>query len=240
MELSPLVTALLAVAVVITVAQLLGQLADRLGQPRVLGDIVGGILLGPSLLGAMTPELSGWLFSPEALQPKLSRLSPVLGAVECLTVAPVPVGDRLWVTSDAGRPWEVDPVTLALLSPVGRRADWKGVAPLPWAFPLLLTSGHPAVDPGGHTVWEANFSPMASPGNPAFFRLLRIDDGEVRSWDVVDRATGERARIHQSVHQMASTERFVVLLDAAFHVEASQLVVEAVRSIVPRLRRVWQ
>lgn len=162
----------------------------------------------------------------------LSRLSPVLGAVECLSVAPVPVGDRLWVTSDAGRPWEVDPVTLRLLSPVGGRSDWKSVAPLPWAFPLLLTSGHPAVDPD-QTVWEANFSNLSSPGNPAFFKLLRVVSGEVRSWTVVDKATGEQARIHQSVHQMASTERSIVLLDAAFHVEAKQLIVEGVKSVVP-------
>jgi carotenoid cleavage dioxygenase-like enzyme len=163
----------------------------------------------------------------------LSRLSPVLGAVECLSVAPVPVGERLWVTSDAGRPWEVDPVSLRLLSPVGGREDWKSVTPLPWAFPLLLSSGHPAVDVDGAVVWEANFSNMSSPGNPAFFRLLRVVDGAVRSWEVVDAATGRPAHIHQSVHQMASTERFVVLLDAAFHVEAKQLVVEGLRSMLP-------
>jgi len=64
MALSPLVTALLAVTVIISLAQLLGHLADRLGQPRVLGDIVSGILLGPSLLGALQPQLSAWLFSP--------------------------------------------------------------------------------------------------------------------------------------------------------------------------------
>jgi hypothetical protein len=92
-ELSPLVTALLAVAVVITVAQLLGQLADRLGQPRVLGDIVGGILLGPSLLGALQPQLSAWLFSP-AVRTQLNLLGQ-LGLVltlDGLTLCVLPLG----------------------------------------------------------------------------------------------------------------------------------------------------
>jgi Kef-type K+ transport system membrane component KefB len=56
-------TALLAVAVVIVVAQLVGALAERLGQPRVIGEIVGGILLGPSLLGVLAPGVESTLFA---------------------------------------------------------------------------------------------------------------------------------------------------------------------------------
>ncbi len=63
MEISVQATALLAVAVVIVVAQLVGALAERLGQPRVIGEIVGGILLGPSLLGMLAPGLESSLFS---------------------------------------------------------------------------------------------------------------------------------------------------------------------------------
>lgn len=67
MDSSPLVKALLALSLIIAVAQLLGALAQRIGQPRVMGDILGGILLGPSLLGAVLPHLSSWLFSPQVL-----------------------------------------------------------------------------------------------------------------------------------------------------------------------------
>ena len=73
LQLSSVGIALLAVALVITVAQLLGLVAERLGQPRVLGDIVGGIVLGPSLLGALAPQLSAWLFSA-AVRTQLSLL----------------------------------------------------------------------------------------------------------------------------------------------------------------------
>ena len=50
--------------VVVAATRLVGALAARLGQPRVVGEITAGILLGPSLLGRLAPELSAWLFPP--------------------------------------------------------------------------------------------------------------------------------------------------------------------------------
>jgi K+:H+ antiporter len=43
---------LLDVAIILVVARLMGALALRVGQPRVVGEIIAGVLLGPSLLGA--------------------------------------------------------------------------------------------------------------------------------------------------------------------------------------------
>lgn len=53
---------LLAVVVVLVAARLVGRLAERTGQPRVIGEIAAGILLGPSALGALAPDLSGYVF----------------------------------------------------------------------------------------------------------------------------------------------------------------------------------
>ncbi len=53
---------LLAVAVIILAARLLGSLFARINQPRVIGEIVAGILLGPSLLGVVFPEVTLFLF----------------------------------------------------------------------------------------------------------------------------------------------------------------------------------
>lgn len=36
----------------------------RIGQPAVIGEIIAGVLLGPSLLGAVWPAASAWLFPP--------------------------------------------------------------------------------------------------------------------------------------------------------------------------------
>lgn len=52
----------LALAIVITVSQLFGAALQRLGQPRVMGEILGGIALGPSLLGWIAPEVEEQLF----------------------------------------------------------------------------------------------------------------------------------------------------------------------------------
>ncbi len=43
---------LLDLVIILVVARLVGSFALRLGQPRVVGEIVGGVLLGPTLLGA--------------------------------------------------------------------------------------------------------------------------------------------------------------------------------------------
>ena len=46
---------LLALAVILIAAKIGGQLAEYIGQPAVLGELLAGILLGPSLLNAVNP-----------------------------------------------------------------------------------------------------------------------------------------------------------------------------------------
>lgn len=53
---------LLAAGLVIVVVRLVGWLVARLGQPRVIGEIVAGILLGPSVLGLLWPQARTLLF----------------------------------------------------------------------------------------------------------------------------------------------------------------------------------
>lgn len=51
-----MLTILLSAAVLLTAARALGELARRLHQPAVLGEVIAGILPGPSLLGKVAPE----------------------------------------------------------------------------------------------------------------------------------------------------------------------------------------
>jgi Kef-type K+ transport system membrane component KefB len=52
----------LQIAAMLAVAVLFGQLMRRMKQPAVLGEMFGGILLGPTILGALSPSVHAWLF----------------------------------------------------------------------------------------------------------------------------------------------------------------------------------
>lgn len=52
----------LSLGVLLCVAHVLGELAQRLRQPSVLGELIAGVLLGPTVLGGIAPGLSEFLF----------------------------------------------------------------------------------------------------------------------------------------------------------------------------------
>jgi Kef-type K+ transport system membrane component KefB len=56
---------LIDLVIIILVAQVFGRAMNRIGQPAVIGEIVGGILLGPTVLGRISPGLPSSIFPPE-------------------------------------------------------------------------------------------------------------------------------------------------------------------------------
>ncbi|WP_156689698.1 cation:proton antiporter domain-containing protein [Mycobacterium sp. Marseille-P9652] len=54
----------LELAVILATCRLVGLLAQRLGQPQVVGEMIAGVLLGPSLLGRVAPGIQHQLFPP--------------------------------------------------------------------------------------------------------------------------------------------------------------------------------
>ncbi len=61
-------------AVIIVLARLMGRLAIKVGQPAVVGEIIAGIMLGPSLLGLLPGDLDALLFPPD-IRPFLNVLA---------------------------------------------------------------------------------------------------------------------------------------------------------------------
>lgn len=51
-------------AVILAACRLCGALLKRLGQPQVMGEMLAGVLLGPSLLGLFAPGVQAALFPP--------------------------------------------------------------------------------------------------------------------------------------------------------------------------------
>ncbi|MGH8447060.1 MAG: cation:proton antiporter, partial [Solimonas sp.] len=66
---TPLARLLLQIVVILVAARALGAAFRRLGQPAVIGEIVAGLMLGPSLLGWLWPSASGLLFPAASLAP---------------------------------------------------------------------------------------------------------------------------------------------------------------------------
>jgi Kef-type K+ transport system membrane component KefB len=67
---------LLALTAVIVLGRLLGWLFRWIGQPPVIGEVVAGILLGPSLLGYLAPNVAGYLF-PQEIAPQLGVIAQI-------------------------------------------------------------------------------------------------------------------------------------------------------------------
>lgn len=59
---------LLAVATLLVLARCFGWLAQRLGMPALVGELVTGVVLGPSILGHLAPGITDWLLPNETEQ----------------------------------------------------------------------------------------------------------------------------------------------------------------------------
>ena len=66
---------LLALVCLLLAAHACGYLFARLRQPPVIGEILGGLLLGPTVFGALLSDQQAWVFPDEG------RTATVLGAV---------------------------------------------------------------------------------------------------------------------------------------------------------------
>ena len=76
MHFDPVVQVLIQVLIIIGLSRLVGLAFRRIKQPLVIGEIVAGIMLGPSLFGAIAPDMAAALFTPETI-PYLGILSQI-------------------------------------------------------------------------------------------------------------------------------------------------------------------
>ena len=76
MHFDPVVQVLIQVLIIIGLSRLVGLAFRRIRQPLVIGEIVAGIMLGPSLFGAIAPDVAAALFTPETI-PYLGVLSQI-------------------------------------------------------------------------------------------------------------------------------------------------------------------
>lgn len=160
----------------------------------------------------------------------LTRMSPTLGSRNFANTAFATFGERLLLTYDGGRPHEIDPTTLAVVTAVGRNEEWFGGLPDVVTrlgigggpFPTILSTAHPAVDERTGELFFINYA-MQMPLLPGRTALLRWDgEHDLERWMLKDEA-GDDVAILQSAHQMVLTRRFVVLVDTAFVTEIGKM-----------------
>jgi Kef-type K+ transport system membrane component KefB len=78
---------LLQLVVLLLVATGLGQLAMRWGMPTVVGELMAGVLLGPTVFGSLAPGLSDWLWSSKDGRPELLDAIAQFGVLLFIGVA---------------------------------------------------------------------------------------------------------------------------------------------------------
>ena len=105
---------LLLLAVILVAAKVLGELAERIGQPAVVGELLAGIVLGPSVIGFVDPTLPSLHLMAEigvvlllfaiGLETDLKKLLSVGGAAFAVAVVGVvlPFAFGYWVAQALG------------------------------------------------------------------------------------------------------------------------------------------
>jgi len=79
----------LQIGAMLTVALICGHLMRQIHQPAVLGELIGGIFLGPTVFGLLAPDLSAWLFPAEGLVALSLDAVLKLGMLFFLMVSPL-------------------------------------------------------------------------------------------------------------------------------------------------------
>lgn len=113
----------LSFGVLLAVARLLGELAERLHQPAVLGELLAGILLGPTVLGTVAPAVHVFLFPAEGVNAIALGAIATLAIVLFLLVAGMEVDlSTVWRQGNVGL--KVGIVGMVIPFALGLAAAW--------------------------------------------------------------------------------------------------------------------
>ena len=141
----------------------------------------------------------------------IGYLSP-FGPPNCSNTAPLPWGNRLYTTWDAGRPVELNPDTLEFVAEVGHADTWGGSSmEMPGVLPFLFSSAHPVADPQRHCLWTVKLDLVFEPTpgmRPSLVRYDRDDGTSVRFWPL------EGVSFGGSIHTISQTRDWVILSDS--------------------------
>ena len=129
--------------VLLLAARALGGALRRVGQPAVIGELAAGLLLGPSVLGVLAPELQRWLFPADALQRSLLSGPAWIGVFLLLVITGLETDLALirrmgGATARVALGSLVLPVIAGVALGLALPAAFVGEATHPWVFALFM------------------------------------------------------------------------------------------------------
>lgn len=149
--------------------------------------------------------------APEAFTPTPVGYTSPFGAPNSSNTAPLPWGDRLFTTWDAGRPVEIHPGTLEYVAEVGHVDSWGGPSMFgDTVLPFLFSSAHPVADPERGGLWTTKLEPVTTPRfgmRPSVVWWDRTGT-QVKWWPL------EGISFSGSTHTVSQTRDWVILCDS--------------------------
>jgi carotenoid cleavage dioxygenase-like enzyme len=186
----------------------------RLGlRPGTMGASPGRHAWRPRRIDAPSARLRD--LRPDLFTPTPIGTSSPFGISNSSNTQALPWDGRLFMTWDAGRPIEVDPASGEWLGDLGHRDGWGPAMDHP-VLPLVVSSAHPVIDPERDCMWTVSHDPVN-----ATLHVVRVDltdDGpRVNRWPVAG------GHVPQSMHTVAQTEHWLLMIDCAFKVDPNEL-----------------
>ncbi|MGK3984343.1 cation:proton antiporter [Sorangium sp. So ce136] len=136
--------ALVVLASLVAMAHVGGRVFTALRQPRVIGEIVGGVVLGPTCFGALAPELSARLFSTEGAGASLLAGVSEIGLLLLMFCSGAELGasvqrsERRTVTLVSVTGLVIPVIAALLFVAVFDTSAWQGPARSATAFVLVF------------------------------------------------------------------------------------------------------
>jgi carotenoid cleavage dioxygenase-like enzyme len=182
----------------------------------------------------------------------LAYLNVYLGVANFCNTAFAHIGNgRMAITYDAGQPYEIDPVSLKVITPIGKHSDWKTALPnfigetigKTWPFRQVQSSAHPFYDPESGDFITINFGGKLDTRigaiGTSFARLMLWDTfNHIRKINIVD-DEGKPIVLDQAVHSLCVTRNHIIVFSTPFTLEAESMFGSRLTKAQPWVTPAW-